>query len=418
MNERVRPELCVRPFSGGSQSEISRILGFLRIETVGGLLLLLAAAMGLALANSPWSDVYQALGDVRLGPNALSLNLSFTAWSSDGLLAIFFFVAGLELKREFVAGKLRTLRKATLPVVAAVGGMVVPALIYIAVNISQASGELRGWAAPIATDAAFALAVLAVVSTHLPSALRMFLLTLAVVDDLLAITIIAAFYTSSLQILPLLLAVLPLGAFGLLVQRGVRFWWLLLPLAVLTWALMHASGVHATVAGVLLSFAVPARRRELSNGLSLAEHFKDRLHPFSAGLAVPIFAFFAVGISAAGIDSPGSLLTDPIVLGIVLGLSIGKPLGVFGFTFLVERFTRVSFVEDFSWWDVLGLSMLTGVGFTVSLLIGELAFGASSSQDDLVKVGVLVGSIFSALLAAIVLRARNRVYRRYSVGAS
>ncbi len=290
--------------------------------------------------------------------------------------------------------------------------MVTPALIYIAVNIGQGNGELRGWAVPTATDAAFALAVLAVVSTHLPPALRMFLLTLAVVDDLLAITIIAVFYTGSLQILPLLLAVLPLGVFGLLVQRGVRSWWLLLPLAVLTWTLVHASGVHATVAGVLLSFAVPASRRGLSNGLSLAEHFKDRLHPFSAGLAVPGFAFFAAGVSTAGIGSPGSLFTDPVVLGIVLGLVIGKPLGVFGVTFLVERFTQVGFVENFSWGDVLGLSMLTGVGFTVSLLIGELAFGASSHQDDLVKVGVLTGSIFSALLAAIVLRARNRVYRR------
>ena len=194
-----------------------------------------------------------------IGPAALHLDLTLAQWAADGLLAIFFFVAGLELKREFVAGDLRSPRRAVLPVAAAVGGMVLPALVFIAVNARAAPGNLAGWAIPTATDIAFALAVLAVVGTALPTALRTFLLTLAVVDDLLAITIIAVFYTADLHVLPLALAALPLAVFAVLVQRRVRSWWLLLPLAVATWALMHASGVHATVAGVLLGFTVPVR---------------------------------------------------------------------------------------------------------------------------------------------------------------
>jgi NhaA family Na+:H+ antiporter len=199
-------------------------------------------------------------------------------------LAIFFFVAGLELKREFIAGDLRDRRRAALPVAAAVGGMVVPALIYLAFNASSGDGALAGWAIPTATDIAFALAVLAVIGTHLPVALRTFLLSLAVVDDLFAITIIAVFYTSSLQPLPLALALIPLGVFALLVQRRVRSWWLLLPLAALTWVLVHESGVHATVAGVLLGFVVPVIRRAEGPGPGLAEHFEHRYRPISADL--------------------------------------------------------------------------------------------------------------------------------------
>jgi NhaA family Na+:H+ antiporter len=209
----------------------------------------------------------------------------------DGLLAVFFFVAGLELKREFVAGDLRDPRRAALPIAAAMGGMVVPALFYIAINLAAEDGDLSGWAIPTATDIAFALAVLAVIGTRLPAALRTFLLTLAVVDDLVAITIIAVVYTQSLSLAPLALAVIPLALFGILVQRRVRSWWLLLPLAVTTWALVHESGVHATVAGVLLGFLVPVARRSHGPGPGLAEHFEHRWRPVSAGVAVPIFIF-------------------------------------------------------------------------------------------------------------------------------
>jgi len=399
-------------FARSSWPEFQRIGEILRAETVGGVLLVVAAAVGLLWANSPWGDAYQALSDLRIGPAALHLDLTLHQWAADGLLAIFFFVAGLELKREFVAGDLRDPRRAALPVAAAVGGMAVPALIYISVNLAAGSDALVGWAIPTATDIAFALAVLAVISTHLPSALRTFLLTLAVVDDLLAIVVIAIFYTSSLAWGPLALALVPLALFTVLVQRRVRSWWLLLPLAVATWVLVHSSGVHATVAGVLLGFAVPVVRRSPGPGPGLAEHFEHRFRPLSAGVAVPIFAFFAAGVAIGGLEEFGTSLTDPVTVGILVGLLVGKPVGVMGSTWFVQRFTHARLADELGWADVFGLALLAGIGFTVSLLIGELAFGAGSERDEHVKIGVLLGSLLSALLATVVLRLRNRRYRR------
>jgi NhaA family Na+:H+ antiporter len=405
-----------RLLSRGSWTETARISAVLRKETVGGALLLAGTLIALLWANSPWSAAYASLRDLEVGPESLHLHLSLGTWAADGLLAIFFFVAGLELKREFVAGDLRDPRKAALPVAAAVGGMVVPALLYAAVNLGAGDGALSGWAIPTATDIAFALAVLAVVSTHLPTALRTFLLTLAVVDDLLAITIIAVFYTSALSLTPLLLALVPLALFTFLVQRRIRWWWLLLPLAVLTWALVHASGVHATVAGVLLGFAVPVVRSERAGGPDagpgLAEHFEHRFRPISAGFAVPVFAFFSAGVTVGGLAGLRTSLTDSVALGIVVALVAGKTIGISAATWLVSRFTRAELDEDLGWTDVLGLALLGGIGFTVSLLIGELAFGAGSERDEHVKVGVLLGTVLAALLATVVLRLRNRRYRR------
>ncbi|MHA6793397.1 Na+/H+ antiporter NhaA [Pseudonocardia bannensis] len=404
-----------RLFSRGSWPEVKRIGDILRTETIGGALLVVAAAVALIWANSPWSDSYAALREIRIGPAALHLHLTLSQWAADGLLAIFFFVVGLELKREFVAGDLRDVRRAALPIAAAVGGMTVPALIYVAVNAGRTDGALAGWAIPTATDIAFALAVLAVIGTHLPAALRTFLLTLAVVDDLLAITIIAIFYTDRLNLLPLGLALVPLGLFALLVQRRVRSWWLLLPLAVATWVLVHESGVHATVAGVLLGFAVPVIRRAEGPGPGLAEHFEHRFRPISAGAAVPIFAFFAAGVSISGAGGLGDAFTDTITIGIIGGLVVGKLVGVLGSTWLVQRFTHAELAEGLSWWDVFGLALLAGIGFTVSLLIGELAFGEGTAADDHVRIGVLCGSLIAAALATVVLRIRNRVYRRLCV---
>jgi Na+:H+ antiporter, NhaA family len=403
-------------FSRGSWPEASRVAELLRKETVGGALLLAATVLALGWANSPWAAGYVALRDTTVGPHALHLDLTLGAWAGDGLLAVFFFVAGLELKREFVAGDLRDPRRAALPVVAAVGGMALPALVFVLVNLGTGDGALAGWAIPTATDIAFALAVLAVVGTHLPMALRTFLLTLAVVDDLLAITIIAIFYTRDLQPLLLLAAMVPLGLFALLVQRRIRSWWLLLPLAAATWALVHASGVHATVAGVLLAFTVPVVRSEAAGGPEagpgMAEHFEHRIRPLSAGFAVPVFAFFAAGVTVGGLSGLADALVDRVALGIIGGLVVGKTLGVLGSTYLMARFSRARLDSDLRWVDVLGLSVLAGIGFTVSLLIGELAYGAGSSRDDHVKVGVLCGSLLAALLAALILRLRNRTYRR------
>ncbi|RGA02445.1 Na+/H+ antiporter NhaA [Microbispora triticiradicis] len=422
----------------GSRTETRRIADILRQETIGGALLLIAALAALVWANSPWSAGYETLRSARVGPEALHLDLSLAAWAADGLLAIFFFVAGLELKREFVAGDLRDPRRAAVPVVAAAGGVVVPALLYLLVNTQLnpltgpgADGALRGWAVPTATDIAFALAVLAVVGRNLPSALRTFLLTLAVVDDLLAIAIIAVFYTTHLAPLPLLAALLPLGLFAVLVRRGVRAWWLLAPLAAATWALVHASGVHATVAGVLLAFTAPvlrARRKgtaetagegtaegsgeSAAEGAGPAEHFEHRFRPLSAGVAVPLFAFLSAGVAFGGPGGLPGLLTDGVPLGVVAGLVAGKPLGITAATWLVARFTRAGIDEGLAWVDIVGVAVLSGIGFTVSLLIGELAFGAGSTRDGQVKVAVLTGSLVAALLATVILRLRDRVYRR------
>ncbi|MGY3318918.1 Na+/H+ antiporter NhaA [Arthrobacter sp. TE12232] len=415
------PRLTV--FARGSYAEALRIGEILRKETVGGALLVAAAVAALIWANSPASESYFALRDFTIGYEPWHLDLSLGAWAADGLLAVFFFLVGLELKREFVAGDLRQLSKSVVPVAAAVGGVAVPALIYAAVNVADAE-TLRGWAIPTATDIAFAVAVLALIGSHLPSALRIFLLTLAVVDDLLAITIIAVFYTSELHPLPLLLALLPLGLYTFLVQKYRRFfgthglaaWVILLPLGAATWALVHASGIHATVAGVLLGFAVPVIRSRASGGPEagpgLAEIFEHRFRPISAGVAVPVFAFFSAGVAIGGLQGLGAALTDPVAVGIILALVLGKPAGILGTTWLITKATRARLDGSFKWIDVFGLSILAGIGFTVSLLVAELSFGQGTVHDDHAKVGILAASLLAALLASAVLRIRNTHYRR------
>ena len=367
-------------------------------------------------ANSWAAGSYEALRNYEVGPEVLHLRLTLAEWAGDGLLAVFFFVVGLELKREFVAGDLRDPRRAVLPCFAALGGMVAPALVYLAVNLHTADGALQGWAIPTATDIAFALAVLAVVSTHLPSALRTFLLTLAVVDDLFAITIIAVFYTSHVEAAYLAGSLVSIALFGLVVQKRVRSWWILVPIALIAWALLHESGVHATVAGVLLGFTVPVIRSEAAGGPEagpgLAEHFEHRMRPISAGFAVPTFAFFAAGVTIGGIDGLSESLTNPIAVGVTAGLVFGKAIGVLSTTYLVARFTRASLDPELSWLDVLGVSILAGIGFTVSLLIGDLAFEPGSEESDPVKLAVLTGSLVASLLAAALLKSRDRVYRR------
>lgn len=399
-----------RLLARGSWPEAHRIADVLRGETVGGMLLIVAAVLALVAANT--TDLYETVRDTVVGPASLHLDLSIGSWAADGLLAIFFFVVGLELKREFVAGDLRDPGRAAVPIAAAVGGMAAPALLYVAVNAAHPDGRLVGWAIPAATDIAFAVAVLAVVGSFLPSALRIFLLTLAIVDDLLAITIIAIFYTADLQLFWLLLAILPIVAFGALVQQRITAPWLLLPLAAVAWTLVHASGVHATVAGVLLGFTVPVLLRDDEEGPGLAERLEHTVRPLSAAVAVPVFAFFSAGVAIDGASGLVDALADPVTLGIILGLVVGKPLGVLTTTWLMSRFTRAELDDDLSWWDMIGVGLLAGIGFTVALLVGELAFGADSLSDEHVKVGVLLGSLTSALLAVVVLRARNATYRR------
>jgi Na+:H+ antiporter, NhaA family len=396
--------------------EARRISAALRTETVGGAFLLTATVVALLWSNSPWHAAYDAVRDARVGIASWHLDLTLEAWAADGLLAIFFLVAGLELKHELVLGDLADRSKAVLPVAAALCGVAVPAVLYVGVAELGGGGVSRGWAVPTATDIAFALAVLAVVGSHLPSPLRAFLLTLAVVDDLFAITIIAIFYTQDLAPLPLVLALVPLAAYTVVVRRRPDWWWLYVPLGALTWGLVHASGIHATVAGVLLGLVVPVRDGDAEREVrSTAGRFEHRLRPLSAGVAVPVFALLSAGVRFGGSGGAGGLgatLRDPAALGVVAGLVVGKAIGVFGGTWLVARFTGAELDEELAWSDIAGVSLLAGVGFTVSLLIGELAFGSGSRHDDHVKIAVLVGSVLAALLATAVLRPRDRAYRR------
>ena len=380
----------------------------LRQETVGGALLLGAALAGLIVANSGWSDAYESLKDHVVGPPALHLDLTLEEWAADGLLAIFFFVAGLELKRELVVGTLRERSQAILPVLAALGGMVVPALVFLAITAGDETAR-EGWAIPMATDIAFALAVLAVVGSHLPPALRAFLLTLAVVDDLGAITVIAIFFTDHLEVVPLVAAGALLVVYWWLQRRRVTAWWIYLPLAFAVWTLVHASGVHATVAGIALGLLTRVRS-DPGEETAPAERLEHRIRPVSAGVAVPIFAFLSAGV-AISLSELVDELDEPLLLGVAVGLVVGKLVGVFGASWLTARFTRAELDPALRWIDMVGLSLVSGVGFTVSLLMAELAFGGDDETLGTAKAGILLGSLVSAALAALILRSRDRAYR-------
>ncbi len=398
-------------FDRPSLSERVWLLRALRGETIGGVLLLIAAVIAIAWANSPWGDAYFALGAITVGPEALGLNLSLATWAADGLLAVFFFVAGLELKHELTHGTLSKPAQAAVPMAAALGGMVVPAVIFVAiVATSGEPGGLRGWAVPMATDIAFALAVLAVVGRMLPVALRAFLLTLAVVDDLGAITIIAIFYSKGFSLAYFLLAVALLGVYWLLQRRRVRSPFIYVPLALVIWWATHESGVHATVAGVAMALLT---RSSIDPGEteSPVDRLQRMLLPLSAGLCVPLFAFFAAGVDlrSTGLIEP---LSNPIAIGIMVGLIIGKPLGVIGTAWLVARFTRARLNPAIGWQDVLAVGLLAGIGFTVALLITELAYSDNIGLLDSAKVAVFSASVISALIASVMLLSRNRHYRR------
>ena len=410
-------------FPTASRAESIRITEILRKETVGGILLVAFAALALIWANSPWADSYFAMRDFEVGYEPWHLKLSLGAWAADGLLAIFFFLVGLELKREFVAGDLRSPSTAIVPIVAAVGGVAVPALLYVSV-VGVSSTEAHGWAIPTATDIAFAVAVLANKGAQLPTPHRILQLTLAVVDDLIAIGIIAIFYTESIDLVPLLLALVTIAVYGVIAQVSRRVfhakpaaaWLILLPIGFVAWALMHASGIHATIAGVLLGFTIPVLHKKADRtedaGPGLAEIFEHRFRPLSAGFAVPVFAFFSAGVAIGGPEGFASALTDPVLIGVVIGLVLGKPIGITAATWLITRIRRINLDPSLRWIDIAGVGVLAGIGFTVSLLVVELSFGEGSAHYDHGKVAVLSASVLAAVLAAIVLGLRNRRYRK------
>ena len=379
---------------------------FLRLESAGGILLVLAAVAAMLLANSPAAGLYAWLFDmpveIRVGP--LQIAKPLLLWVNDGLMAIFFFLVGLELKRELIEGELSKPGNILLPAVGAIGGMVFPAVIYAYINWSD-EVALAGWAIPAATDIAFALAVVAVVGSHLPPELRSFLLTMAVVDDLIVIVIIAAVFTDDLHWGSLGIAALAAVAYAAAQRLRVASPLVLLPLGVATWWFVHESGVHATIAGVVLGLLTRVRP-DPDESVSPAEHLEHALSPLSSGLAVPFFALVSAGVPLSG---GTSLVHDPIVIGIVLGLLVGKPIGVFGGSWLVTRLTRAELSEGLGWRDVAGMSMVAGVGFTVSLLVAELSF--DGAEREAAKTAVLAGSLLAGLAGAALLARRNRYHK-------
>jgi len=380
--------------------ETTFLAGILRSESVGGLLALSAALVALVWANSPADTAYHSFLGYDIGP------LDIEHWGSEGALTLFFFVAGLEVKREFVVGSLRRPADALVPVTAAVCGVAVPAVLYLVINVSASSGRPGGWAIPSATDIAFALAVLSVVGSRLPASLRAFLLTLAVVDDLVVIAIIAVVFTDDTHVPDLVAALALAAAWAMLQRMRVGAAWLYVPLAVASWWFMHESGVHATIAGVLLGLLTRARRDPGENE-SPAERLEHRLTPVSAGLAVPFFALVSAGVSVAG---GGVLLRDPVVIGVLVGLVMGKPIGVLGGTYLVTRLTRAELNEDLTWTQMVGVAQLAGIGFTVSLLVSDLSF--TGSEADAAKAAVLGASVVAAVLGSLVLRRQAPRQRR------
>ncbi|MFI0412157.1 Na+/H+ antiporter NhaA [Actinomadura sp. 3N508] len=387
----------------------TQVAAALRTETIGGVVMLLAAVAALVWANTPWASAYEDLQTFEISPDWLGIgHMDVAHWASSGLLAVFFFCAGLELREELAHGELRNPRDAALPVVAAVAGVAVPALIFLAVSVGE-PGASSGWAVPTATDIAFALAVLAVTFTSCPAPLRAFLLTLAVVDDLIAITIIALFYTHEMHWTPLGLGVLLIAAYGLLQSRDVRSPWVYVPLAVLAWYCLLRSGVHATVAGVALGMLTSPKVTPDGRPTN-AERADHALRPFSAGVCVPVFAFVSAGVGL-GASQLGAVFTDRVALGVIAGLVIGKFVGVFGGAWAAVRFGWANLSEDLHWHEIAGVALLAGVGFTVSLLIGGLAY-TDPSQFERVTTAVLIASVLASAAAAVVFRRRVRVRAR------
>lgn len=386
---------------------VAEFARYLRTETTGGMILLGATAIALLWANSPIDDSYRAIRDFRLGPEFLHLNLTIGDWAKDGLLALFFFVAGLELKRELVVGELSRFKQAILPVVAAVGGMIVPALVALSVGWGTPGIE-RAWAIPVATDIAFALGVLALTASNLPSSARVFLLSLAVVDDLGAILLIAILFTAKFDLVAAGVAVVALALYAYLQHRRVRSAWIYVPLALITWIAVHSAGIHATIAGVALGLLTRVRADE-GEEHAPAIRLEHRLQPWSAAVAVPLFALFAAGITVDG-ESLSAVFTTALPLAVLVGLVGGKLIGIFGASLLAVKFKLAEKPRGMGWRDIGALSMLGGVGFTVSLLIADLALDGEAVE--LAKAAVLIASAIASLSAAAMLLHRSRVHAR------
>lgn len=374
----------------------SPLRDFLRGEAAGGIVLIVAATAAMAVANSPLAPAYFSALHARLGP------MSTLHWINDALMALFFLLVGLEIKRELIGGHLASWSDRALPMIAAAGGMAVPALVYLAIA-GGVPGLARGWAIPSATDIAFAIGVLALLGRRAPASLKLFLTTVAIVDDMGAVAIIALAYTAAISGPALLAAALLLGAMFALNRAGVKALWPYLMLAAALWIAVHASGIHATIAGVLAALAIPVGAPgDTASPLHRLEH---RLHPWVAFAIVPLFGFANAGVALGAVGWPQ--LTSALPLGVAAGLFVGKQAGVFGGVWLAVRTGLARRPAGASWPQVYGVALLCGIGFTMSLFIGGLAF-ADAALIDAVKIGVLIGSMLSAVAGSVLLVASHR----------
>ncbi|GAA0859819.1 Na+/H+ antiporter NhaA [Aliiglaciecola litoralis] len=376
---------------------------FLKKESASGIILMLAAVLAMIVANSPLSPIYDQLIEmpvvVQFG--ALAINKPLLLWINDGLMAVFFFLVGLELKREVMEGELSKPENVVLPIIGAVGGMLIPALIYVYFTWGNATA-LSGWAIPAATDIAFALGILALLGSRVPTSLKVFLVTLAIIDDIGAIMIIALFYTNNISSSPLVVAVICLAILFWMNRKNVQQVPSYILVGLVLWVAMLKSGVHATLAGVLLAFFIPMRDKN-DPAASPVKSLEHSLHPAVSFAILPIFAFANSGIDLFSINA--SALTHPVTMGIFLGLFVGKQLGVFGFCWIAIKLGFAKIPSDQNMMQLYGCSILCGVGFTMSLFIGSLAFeetGTNLIFDE--RLGILMGSILSAIVGYMILR--------------
>jgi len=373
---------------------------FFKLEAASGLVLLIAAAIALILSNSDLSGYYFGVLNthILIGTQNFGLDLSVFHWINDALMAVFFFVVTLEIKREFIQGELSRPKQASLPIIGAIGGMAVPAIIYIIINF-ETGNTLKGWAIPSATDIAFSIGVLSLLGSRVPISLKVFLMALAIIDDLGAIIIIAFFYSTELQYMYLLLM---LGSFLTLLtlnKFGVKKFMPYLLIGLFLWYFTHESGIHSTISGVLLALTIPHRDHKKESSLLLkVEHI---LSPYVAFGIMPLFALANAGVSLEGISI--NTIMNPVPLGILCGLFFGKQIGVFVFSYLSIKFKLAEMPSNSSWIKLYGVAILTGIGFTMSLFIGNLAFIENTQYIDGVKIGVLCGSLLSTFVGYFVL---------------
>lgn len=387
---------------------LSMIRKFMHMEAAGGLCLVGAACVALLLANSAGAGFYQDFLTTKLAVtfNGAGLDKPLLLWINDGLMAVFFLLVGLEIKREVIEGELSSLKKALMPGIAALGGMLGPALVYVAFNVAWPD-RLHGWAIPAATDIAFALGVMALAGKNVPSSLKIFMLALAVMDDLGAIVIIALFYTSHLSLISLGLAFLAILALFALNRAGVLRVMPYVLLGIFLWVCVLKSGVHATLAGVVLGLAIPLRGA-LPGDVSPLKYMEETLHPWVSFAIMPVFAFANAGVSLSGVTM--DVVFSTITLGIGLGLFLGKQVGVFAFTWFAVVRRIGSLPKGVSWLQFYGMSVITGIGFTMSLFVGTLAF-PSGNYDAEIRLGVLGGSLLSALVGLLILRGAKSLAR-------